>query len=187
MSNLSNLPKLYTRNGDRGTTNLYDRVNLYKTDQVFEALGDLDELASHIGVLCSLVDDVMIIDQLREIQNRLLDMGSDLSTVTDRKREKSVYILEQDVTDLETYIDHFTDNCTPLRQFILSGCKLPDAQSHVCRSVCRRAERHVCRLLSGNEDSVNLAYLNRLSDYFFALSRYLSGCQEKVREIRKVK
>lgn len=170
------MPKLYTKKGDNKQTSLFDAKNLSKSDPIFEALGSLDELSVHIGLLASY--KVMNNVNLRVIQRKLLDIGSNISTVEYLK--KTTFITDIDVKTVESWIDKCEEINTPLRQFILAGVELPDSQCHVCRVVCRRAEREIIRT-NLDIDPFILQYMNRLSDYFFALSRVLSGCKEIVR------
>ncbi len=182
------MAKIYTRTGDNGKTNLYNRRNVPKYNMIFEVLGDLDELSAHIGILASLTDDNQLVKtQLRAIQNRLLDIGSDLSM--EEKREQIVPVNTEDIKDLEHCIDYFSGTVEPLRAFILPGYHVADAHAHLCRTVCRRTERKMWLLYdSQTEEEENIytdvdtfRYMNRLSDYFFALARYLSGGREQIR------
>jgi len=173
------MSRLYTKTGDNGLTNLYDMRRIGKDNTIFEVLGDLDELSAHIGVVCSLTgpDFPDTEKMLRWIQARLLDIGSDIAT--SEKREKITPITEDDVKKIEIYIDLFTAETPKLTEFILPGHKLLDAQVHVCRAVCRRAERHMWVLRKESQIATDLqtfVFINRLSDFFFALSRvYAQG------------
>jgi cob(I)alamin adenosyltransferase len=178
------MSRLYTKTGDNGQTNLYDMRKVDKDSLIFDVLGDLDELSAHIGVCCSLPDiQLEVVGQLRWIQNKLLDIGSDIATV--KNREKITTINESDTKNVEYLIDKFTEITPKLTEFILPGVYLPDANIHVCRAVCRRTERNLWGLKKTNLDlkteKETFIFLNRLSDYFFALSRYLS----KSKEIRR--
>lgn len=194
------MPKLYTKTGDKGTTCLYDMRSVSKSNIIIDFLGDLDELSAHIGLLCAFLGDKVIpimspkkqvkdwekvfdneVSLLRKIQSKLLDIGSNIATTNKDKR--TTHITPEDVKELENQIDECEKHNEPLREFILPGVKPHDAQIHVCRSVCRRVERKLVALLDNNVD-VNqeiLQYINRLSDYFFALARNVSGCKETLR------
>lgn len=190
------MAKIYTKAGDLGLTSLYDTKGVSKTDYIFEVLGNIDELNSHIGLLITnyineFTDDngkfkkkdADNIHFLRKIQNILLDIGSDLSTNT--RRDKLKEINNEDIKLVEQEIDGINKNLKPLKVFILpGGYSVADSQSHVCRTVCRRAERsawkiHDSELVKTKMESFK--YLNRLSDYFFTLGRYLSEDNEIVR------
>ncbi len=177
------MSKLYTKTGDKGTTSLYDMRRVGKHTPVFDALGDLDELSAHIGVLCSLLDkDSHKHKLLRNIQSKLLDIGSNLATV--ERRDRVPVTTADDIKSMENAIDNCEEANTPLREFILPGVYQADAVAHICRAVTRRAERNMWKhrnetggspFYTGEEIFI---YMNRLSDFFFALARYLSGCRE---------
>lgn len=181
------MARLYTKTGDNGRTTLYDQKDIPKHDIIFDALGDLDELSAHIGMLCTFdmpPGGPSIHDTLRKIQNILLNIGSDLSTR--RKRTKVIPITFEDIRDLEDFIDYYSAAVPELKNFILPGVFQKDAIAHICRSVCRRTERNMLRVkdVLGDElptDNNVFIYMNRLSDYFFALARYLSGGKETER------
>jgi cob(I)alamin adenosyltransferase len=195
MSNLTNfsLTKIYTKKGDFGTTMLYDQSNLPKSSPIFEALGDLDELSSQIGFLCSVLQDEECvyeysrkseIKQLRYIQHKLLDLGSDVATIS--KREKITEINEEDVSLIEAWTDQYNEKSKKLTEFILQGHGVPDAIANVCRTVSRRAERHLfcCQSLISSKEYV-YSYMNRLSSFFFAFARYLSEGNETLKSEAK--
>jgi cob(I)alamin adenosyltransferase len=162
--------KLYTKKGDAGKTSLFDSSNHLKSEAIFDTLGTLDELSAQIGVLFVLTHD----EFERWLQSKLLDLGSILATNSVVKQTTS--ISEDDVKRIETEIDRLEAENTPLRVFILPGVLLPDAISHVCRAVCRRAERELIR--SSPQYILGIKFLNRMSDYFFAYARNLSRCKE---------
>lgn len=184
------MSKLYTKTGDKGTTCLYDMRRVPKGNVLIDFLGDLDEFSAHIGLLCSLLNEQRNIEDvchLRFIQNKLLDIGSNIATTKERKRTTGVS--DQDVGNVEGWIDACEEKNTPLKEFILPGIKPFDAQAHICRAVCRRVERRLVDIHFDNElnkdrqyvSSEILQYVNRLSDYFFALARKLSECNETTR------
>ena len=191
------MPKLYTRTGDRGKTSLYDMKNISKADWIFKVLGDLDELSAHIGLLCVLLQKNIVLGtiendydkrmkHLRRIQTKLLDLGSNFSTMTNRV--KTTKTTGEDVKDLENQIDFFDANTPKLTEFILAGAGENDSQAQICRAVCRRAERNMWTLIELEEsdriEDETFQYINRLSDYFFALSRYLTSA-EGLKEITR--
>ena len=164
--------KLYTKTGDKGTTSLYDMRRVGKHECIFEVLGDLDELSAHIGMVLSFKNDFYH-KVLRNLQSKLLDIGSDIATV--KNRNKVVEITESDVKQIENYIDDLQSQAPPLREFILPGFQPVDAQIHICRAVSRRLERHLWLMKKTDEEhptkNETYIYINRLSDFFFALAR----------------
>ena len=172
--------KIYTKRGDSGMTDLYDGSRLEKTHEIFDALGTLDELSSHIGMLiCNLFtkgeSDCEItceITFLREVQQHLLTIGSIIATPNPNDGQILLNISDADIKKIEFYIDAMDKYLEPLTVFIkVGGVTLCESQSHICRVVCRRAERCI---LKCNYDGNIIRYMNRLSDYFFTLSRYLT-------------
>ncbi len=166
--------KVYTKQGDRGTSSLYNGTKLPKNHYYFEALGSIDELASHLGHLTVLLskrtDFSVLIPPLKLVQTRLMDMGSSIATPDGRNFEKTRFHRHE--TEVEQWID-FLDTMLPrLTNFILPGGTEEASVAHVCRSVCRRAERQVVSV-PGVEEAVCI-YLNRLSDFFFTLARYIN-------------
>lgn len=179
--------KLYTKTGDKGTTSLYDMRRVGKHSSVFEALGDLDELSAHIGHLTSCLhceyEDTKF---LRRVQSKLLDIGSNLATI--ERRDRVPMLTEDDIKDVENHIDLCESRNKPLREFILPGVNQCDSIAHICRAVTRRAERHMWKYRNETSESPVFytgeeifIFMNRLSDYFFALSRNLSECKEITR------
>jgi cob(I)alamin adenosyltransferase len=163
---------LYTRSGDQGQTSVIGgRVN--KDDAQVEAYGSIDELNSFVGQAVCLSEDEKLDDlheQLLQIQQELFDCGSDLAYV---KLSESRYKVTPDLAEqIEAWIDRYESENPPLEKFILPGGTPLAAVLHVCRTVCRRAERRVVTL--GQVKEINtevLKYLKRLSDYFFAAAR----------------
>lgn len=170
--------KVYTRTGDAGTSSLYTGERRPKTDDIFMALGDTDELNAFIGVArehCTGAGNGLDAE-LAEIQSRLLDVGSAIATpVTSKSSTKiaRVAFSEHHADDLETKIDAMDEELPPLKNFILPSGGLSSAHLHVARTVCRRAERRVTALVATETvDSSVSKYLNRLSDYLFVAARF---------------
>lgn len=168
--------KLYTRTGDSGTTSLVGGQRIAKTHIRLEAYGTVDELNSHIGLLISLITDDADRALLTEVQNLLFSIGSMLATDTSaRDYRPGRYVTSDDVTVLENAIDAAEEGLPGWRGFILPGGTTAAAQAHVCRTVCRRAERRIYALAAeADVDAQLLAYMNRLSDYFFALAKKIN-------------
>lgn len=175
--------KLYTKTGDKGTTSLYDMRRVGKHETVFDVLGDIDELSAYIGVVISLENNDLYTTFLRKLQSKLLDIGSDIATVKNRKN--IVEIGHSDIKEIEDFIDKLQDMAPPLKEFILPGLHPVDANIHVCRTITRRLERHLWKM--HNEDlehpmsDMTYIYINRLSDFFFALARALTKGEEYTR------
>lgn len=163
--------KIYTKSGDKGETSLLSGERVEKSDIRINAYGTVDELNSFIGFLNALDLAKRHKMFLTEIQNKLFNLGS-LLAVRKKVSFKIPEINEDDILLLESEIDSLNNDIPPLKNFIIPGGDIVSAQCHVCRSVCRRAERLVVEI--GEKESVNeivVKFLNRLSDYFFVLAR----------------
>ncbi len=165
------LTKIYTRTGDQGTTGLGNGQRIAKSHRRVAAMGTVDELNSVLGLLlCEQISD-HIRDILQYVQHRLFDIGGELSI------PGHCIITEQNIEQLEVWMDHMNRQLPPLKEFILPGGSQAAAMSHLARTVCRRAERCVIQLAEEKEALVSahsMAYLNRLSDLLFVLSRQLN-------------
>jgi len=163
-----NLTKIYTRLGDSGETHLGDMSRVPKTHPRIEAYGEIDELNSHIGVALNAEGlPAEYAGWLRRVQNDLFDLGADLSVPTED--DERLRATAEQVDWLEERCDEVNAQLEPLRSFLLPGGTPAAAYLHVCRTVCRRAERRV--LLVEGANPVVVRYLNRLSDLLFILSR----------------
>jgi cob(I)alamin adenosyltransferase len=167
-----NLTRIYTRLGDDGETHLGDMSRVPKTDPRIEAYGTVDELNAHVGVALSLPDlPPQYAAWLKRIQNDLFDVGADLSVPLDPKgRQERLRVRPEQTAWLEEICDEVNAGLAPLKSFVLPGGTPAAAQLHVCRTVCRRAERRVVSC-GDTVDVECVRYLNRLSDLFFILSR----------------
>ncbi|GMH32827.1 hypothetical protein BSKO_00661 [Bryopsis sp. KO-2023] len=172
--------KIYTKTGDEGQSSLYNGSRRPKDDKLFDALGDVDELNSAVGLAREYAAEVdeSLSEQLETIQSRLLDVGSAIATPipasSDRKLAK-VKFDEQATSKLEAWIDSMDESLEPLTKFILPSGGKGSAHLHVARTICRRAERRVTTL--AGEDQVEREvsiFLNRLSDYFFTAARFVA-------------
>jgi cob(I)alamin adenosyltransferase len=173
--------KIYTQTGDQGKTSLLSGERVSKSHVRIQAYGDVDELNSYIGALIGAIgtDSDAIVAQLQQIQADLFDAGAWLSAASSpRSIQGLTPIGEAHSRSIEGLIDTMQAQLPELRSFILPGGIPPAAWSHLARTVCRRAERRVIDLIEqdGPEDGLNgiLIYLNRLSDYFFVLARFLN-------------
>ena len=176
-----NLTRIYTRLGDGGETHLGDRSRVSKTDPRIEAYGSVDELGALLGVVLTLPDlPPRTAAWLRRIQNDLFDVGADLAVPPADARER-LRVEPEQVAWLEQRCDEVNAELAPLRSFVLSGGTPAAAWLHVCRTVCRRAERRVVAL-GGDASPETLRYLNRLSDLLFILARDANGGDEPLWE-----
>jgi cob(I)alamin adenosyltransferase len=165
-----NLTRIYTRLGDGGQTHLGDMSRVPKTDPRIEAYGTVDELNAQIGLALACGDLPQRHRQwLQRIQNDLFDVGADLATPLSDGRER-LRVTPEQTRWLEQRCDEVNASLAPLKSFVLPGGTPAAAHLHVCRTVCRRAERAAvaCREQINAE---TVRYLNRLSDLLFILSR----------------
>src|SRR5690349_22588687 len=164
-----NLTRIYTRLGDGGETHLGDMSRVPKTDPRIEAYGTVDELNAQLGVAIALggLPDGYA-GWLARVQNDLFDVGADISVPQTDERDRLRVVPEQTAW-LESVCDEVNDALPKLRSFVLPGGTPGAAQLHVCRTVCRRAERRALVVEDANPEIVR--YLNRLSDLLFILSR----------------
>jgi len=164
-----NLTRIYTKLGDGGETHLGDMSRVPKTHPRIEAYGDVDELNAQIGVTLT-VDGLPehYSAWLRRVQNDLFDVGADLAVPHGGDRARLRVSADQ-IAWLEGACDEVNDTLEPLKSFVLPGGTAAAAQLHVCRTVCRRAERRALLVEDSNPEVVR--YLNRLSDLLFILSR----------------
>ena len=164
-----NLTRIYTRLGDAGETHLGDMSRVPKTHPRIEAYGTVDELNAQIGVALA-QDDVPeeMRPWLERVQNDLFDVGADLSVPAGDGRER-LRVSESQTEWLEERCDEVNARLEPLRSFLLPGGSRAAAQLHVCRTVCRRAERATLEVDGATPEVIR--YLNRLSDLLFILAR----------------
>ena len=163
------LTKIYTRTGDDGSTGLAANSRVQKDDARIEAMGDVDELNSALGLLLTetLPDDARTL--LVQIQHRLFDLGGELA-MPEYQTLSAAHTFA-----LETAIDHWNTSLPPLKDFILPGGSRSGAQCHLARTMCRRAERRLVHLHHQTPQRPEvLRYLNRLSDLLFVLARVLN-------------
>ena len=176
-----NLTRIYTRLGDSGETHLGDMSRVPKTHPRIEAYGTVDELNSHVGL--ALTTDGLPEDYtawLQHVQNDLFDVGADIAAPEDPERERLRVIPEQ-TEWLEQRCDEVNATLKPLKSFVLPGGSPAASQLHVCRTVCRRAERRA--IDCGEELNAEVVrYLNRLSDLLFILARGANAGEEPLWE-----
>lgn len=169
--------KIYTKTGDTGQTGLVGGSRVWKNNPRLEAYGTIDELNSFIGLLNTHQLSEQASAFIQNIQHHLFVIGSNLATDQQKTNLKVASIVEEkDIIDLEVEIDGMDASLPQLTNFVLPGGAEGAAVAHLCRTVTRRAERRIMDLVqSGIEiDPLILKYVNRLSDYFFTLSRYIT-------------
>ncbi|MBL7789426.1 MAG: cob(I)yrinic acid a,c-diamide adenosyltransferase [Chitinophagales bacterium] len=175
--------KIYTKTGDDGTTALFGGERVKKSYIRVEAYGNIDELNSFLGALIESIEKNDLRLYLEKIQHILFNIGSVVATVDEKFIAKLPQLLGEDITSLEMQMDKMESELAPMTNFILPGGHESIARAHICRTVCRRAERSLVALLDIETCHPSLytalQFLNRLSDYFFILSRKLAQLNGK--------
>ena len=172
---------IYTKTGYKGTTSLVGGTRVPKTHIRLEAYGTVDELNSNLGVLATFLSDKQDRMFMLQVQDKLFAVGSHLATDREQTELKTASVVHwEDVEVMEREIDRLANLLPSLSAFILPGGSRGSAVCHVCRTVCRRAERRILALAEQVEISSELmAYVNRLSDYLFVLSRKMNQDEKK--------
>ena len=175
--------RVYTRQGDQGETALAGGQRVPKDGARIEAYGTVDELNSFVGVARSTVAEMaageprlaVLAAILLRVQHELFNLGSILATLPEDVHPKQARVTEAEVAQLETEMDRMNEELPPLRSFVLPGGSRLNAELHVCRTVCRRAERAAVELARAESiPPETVRYLNRLSDAMFVWSRWAS-------------
>jgi cob(I)alamin adenosyltransferase len=177
------ITRVYTRTGDKGETGLVGGKRVPKDSSRIEAYGTTDELNAIVGIIRTFNEERLsegehhrwLDEVLRKIQNQLFDLGSELATPAGAEYEGMFHFTEAEVKGLEELMDQCQKDLEPLKSFTLPGGGRINAFMHQARTVCRRAEREVLRL--SREEPINewnLKYVNRLSDTFFVLGRWVA-------------
>lgn len=173
------LSRVYTRSGDSGETNLANGRRVRKDDPRVEAYGTVDELNAFVGRAAIGAAALVPLDSiLLRVQHELFNLGSQIATDPGALGSRQPRILPEHIERLETELDAMNEQLPALESFVLPGGAALNADLHVCRAVCRRAERRVVSLAAagtGERESlaVPIQYLNRLSDAFFVWSRWV--------------
>jgi len=171
--------KIYTKTGDEGKTSLYGGKRVSKSSLQIDSYGTLDELNVYVGLVRSKDSIGNQKEVLKEIQDRLFSIGSHLASDLEKTKLKKPEILDSDVTFLEKNIDEMESTLEPLKHFVLPGGSDAVSYAHLARVICRKSERIMVALLEDDilcdlVQGVMLQYINRLSDYFFVLSRFIA-------------
>lgn len=178
--------KIYTKKGDDGSTQLFGGSRVPKHHLRVECYGSIDELNAHVGLLLAETFYKSSKEYLSHLQVLLFDIGSHLATNPENEKSKGYLpeIEEGELLQIEQRIDHIQENLEPLKHFIMPSGNRAVSQAHVCRTVCRRVERLVSHLADFEEIHPQiLPVLNRLSDYFFVLARWIAY-QHGIKEVK---
>lgn len=170
--------KVTTRGGDRGETSLFNGERRRKDDLLFDAMGDVDELSSQLGVAKAACTNRKLVALLSEVQQKLLAVGAQIATPkNDPHYGKIVFLSDKEVVDLEKIEASYLERTEIGAKFVLPGDDLLSAHLDVARAVCRRAERRIVACIR-ERGMIQLAsaqhYLNRLSDLLFVLARHVT-------------
>ncbi len=161
---------IYTRTGDTGTTALFGGKRVLKCEELIDVYGSIDELNSWVGLLASQIEVAEVQIFLQTIQSDLFTIGSVLAGW-----KKDLNFLEERIKEVEARIDVMEKELPPLTNFILPGGSQLGAYTHITRSICRRVERQSVALMQKQEvNPTTIKYLNRLSDLFFMLARFIN-------------
>ena len=166
---------IYTKYGDKGFTRLADGIGLAKSDLRIDAIGEIDELNCHLGLLICDVEESLAI-KLTQIQSSLFVLGAHVASDSADALGNMKLISLQDIVSLEEMIDQMDAVLAPMRFFILPGGHETIAKAQIARTVCRRAERsliHWVQVAEKTDYDIAIAFLNRLSDYLFMMCRFL--------------
>ena len=166
--------KVYTKTGDDGTTSLNSGLRVKKHHIRVAAYGSIDELNAWVGLIRDTTADLLDREFLMLLQNHLMVLGTQLSTVREEDLPTNFIdpINDSHILEIENEIDRISMDLPPLKNFVLPGGHPLVSYSHLARCVCRRAERHITELNANERVSPYIvAFVNRLSDYFFVLSR----------------
>ena len=170
------ITKVYTRTGDKGQTSIIGGFRVSKASERLEAYGTVDELSSHLGLLAALLPEGDDRNMIIRIQNNLFNVCTNLATDQSKTQlYDSAKLPEGEIELLEQEVDRMMKLLPERQGFILPGGTQAAAQAHVCRTVCRRAERRIVTLSEVAQISQEtLQYVNRLSDYLFVLAKIIN-------------
>lgn len=170
------ITKVYTRTGDRGQTSIVGGIRVSKASARLEAYGTVDELSSHLGLLAAMLSEGEYHDMIIRVQNNLFNVCTNLATdQSQTPLYDSAKLADGEIELLEKEVDRMMKLLPERQGFILPGGTPVAAQAHVCRTVCRRAERRIVALSEVAQISPEtLQYVNRLSDYLFVLAKIIN-------------
>ena len=178
------ITRVYTRTGDKGETSIVGGIRMKKSSERLEAYGTVDELSSHLGLLAAMLPEGENRQMIIRIQKNLFNVCTNLATdQSQTPLYDSARLADGEIELLEQEVDRMMGLLPERQGFILSGGTLAAAQAHVCRTVCRRAERRIVALAEVAQVSPEVQqYVNRLSDYLFVLAKIINF-NENVSEI----
>lgn len=170
------ITKVYTRTGDKGMTSLVGGVRIKKSDIRLEAYGTVDELSAHLGMLVAMMEEGEERDLVIRVQNNLFNVCTHLATdQSQTPLYPSAHLADGEIELLEERIDRLMKALPERQGFILPGGTPAAAQAHICRTVCRRAERRIAALAEVAQIGPEMQqYVNRLSDYLFVLAKIIN-------------
>ena len=170
------ITKVYTRTGDKGQTSIVGGIRVSKASERLEAYGTVDELSSHLGLLAAMLSEGEYHDMIIRVQNNLFNVCTNLATdQSQTPLYDSARLADGEIELLEKEVDRMMKLLPERQGFILPGGTPVAAQAHVCRTVCRRAERRIVALSEvAHISPETLQYVNRLSDYLFVLAKIIN-------------
>jgi cob(I)alamin adenosyltransferase len=170
------ITRVYTRTGDKGETSIVGGIRMKKSSERLEAYGTVDELSSHLGLLAAMLSEGDDRNMILRIQNNLFNVCTNLATdQSQTPLYDSAKLADGEIELLEKEVDRMMKLLPERQGFILPGGCQTAAQAHVCRTVCRRAERRIVALSEVAQISPEtLQYVNRLSDYLFVLAKIIN-------------
>jgi cob(I)alamin adenosyltransferase len=175
------MSKIYTKTGDSGETSLVGGTRTRKSNLRIDVYGEIDELNSRLGFLLCVLDKKKFLDHfnfLIDIQSRLFDLGSQMACEHDKRASFNLPVIREElILNIESNIDYMNTTLHPLTNFILPGGSEMSARIHLCRTACRQVERKLITYIDESKEPApdnSIQFLNRLSDYFFVLSRYVN-------------
>lgn len=168
--------KVYTRTGDQGETSLVGGVRIKKSNIRLEAYGTVDELSAHLGMLVAMMKEGDEREFVIRIQNNLFNVCTHLATdQSQTPLYPSAHLAEGEIASLEQRIDNLMKQLPERQGFVLPGGVPAACQAHICRTVCRRAERRIAALAEEAQIAPEMQqFVNRLSDYFFVLAKIIN-------------
>lgn len=168
--------KIYTKTGDLGKTSLIGGTKVLKSHPRIDTYGTVDELNAYIGLVRDLCHELLDVNHLAQVQDRLFTIGSSLACDPDKELKMKIPgLYESDITILEDEMDRMNLELPEMRNFILPAGHITISTTHIARCICRRAERSCVHLFELGQfiEPLVIKYLNRLSDYLFVLARYV--------------
>ena len=170
------ITKVYTRTGDKGETSLVGGVRIKKSNIRLEAYGTVDELSAHLGMLVAMMKDGEERDYIIRVQNNLFNVCTHLATdQSQTPLYPSAHLAEGEIASIEQKIDSLMKQLPERQGFVLPGGVPVACQAHICRTVCRRAERCIAALAEEAQIAPEMQqYVNRLSDYLFVLAKIIN-------------